>query len=334
VEERFRFYGYTVGVESATAGLIEQVRRDFLYFHIPAGDGRPNMRLRLVLEPPPYAELPSAPASIITPRNVCFRQDDLTYIDYFGKALAIFNRQAGECRVYGTDADLLHEIAYLFLLSTAGESLDARGLHRVHGLGVSYNGHGVLILLPSGGGKSTLALDLLRRPGFLLLGEDTPLIDRAGRMLPFPLRLGIRPDQKTEIPPRYLRTMPRMEFEPKTLIDLEYFQDRLGTAAEPKLMLVGQRNLGDVSGIVPLARHRALRSLVSNMVVGLGIYQGLEFLLVRGLFELVGKAGVASSRLYNALRLLRRAPAYRFVMGRNRERNTETLVRFVQERCG
>jgi len=117
--------------------------------------------------------------------------------------------------------DLLQEIAYLFILSTVGRYLDSQGIHRVHALGVSYQNRGILLLLPCGGGKSTMALELMRRLGFSLLAEDTPLIDRRGRILPFPLRLGIRPEQETEIPAQYFRTVNRMEFDPKTLIDIE-----------------------------------------------------------------------------------------------------------------
>jgi hypothetical protein len=117
-----------------------------------------------------------------------------------------------------------------------------------------------------------MALQLLRRPGFVLLGEDTPLVDRRGRLLPFPLRLGVRPEQETGIPPRYLRTVRRMEFDPKTLIDVEYFADRLATdPVEPGCILIGQRNLGDVSEIVPLPARGAARTLVNNMVIGLGV---------------------------------------------------------------
>jgi hypothetical protein len=279
---------------------------------------------------PPYAGLPALPASVFTPRNISFLDNRTTYIDYFGQALVVYERDQKHCVIYGTSHDLLHEIAYLFILSTVGQHLDSRGLHRVHALGVSYRNKGILLLLPSGGGKSTMALELMRRPGFLLLGEDTPLIDRQGRILPFPLRLGVRPDKDTGVPSQYLRTVERMEFDPKTLIDIEYFKDRLGGPVEPGLILIGQRNLGDVSQIVPLARHRAFKGLLKYVIVGLGVYQGLEFLLERGAWELVGQSGVAASRCYNSLRLLTRAPAYRFILGRGPEKNCQTLIEFIE----
>ncbi len=54
-------------------------------------------------------------ASFLTPRNVCYQQNQIKYIDYFGKGLVVFDRNKAECLVYGTDQDLVHEIVYLFL---------------------------------------------------------------------------------------------------------------------------------------------------------------------------------------------------------------------------
>jgi hypothetical protein len=179
-----------------------------------------------------------------------------------------------------------------------------------------------------------MALELLRQPGFLLLGEDTPLIDQHGVILPFPLRLGVRFGQQTGIPPQHLRTMRRMEFDPKTLIDIDYFDGRIGVPTKPGLMLVGERNLGEVSEILPMARRQAFKAVLKYMVVGLGIYQGLEFLLERGIGEVAGKRGLVASRLRSSLRLLSRASSFRFVLGRDREKNCRTLLEFLHRRYG
>jgi hypothetical protein len=330
--EFFDFYGFTIQVSSTADALVEEVRRHFAFFRSLGGEAR--MRVEMQLSPPPYDQLPALPASVFTPRNVCFQNKRTTYIDYFGEGLAVFDRNEQRCIIYGTNHDLVHEIAYLFILSTVGQYLDGQRLHRVHALGVSYRKRGILLLLPSGGGKSTMALALMRQPGFLLLGEDTPLISPNGRILPFPLRLGVRPEQKPDIPPQYLRTVERMEFDPKTLIDIEYFKDRVGEAVEPGLVLVGERNLGKVSEIIPLPRRKAFKAMVSHAIVGLGVYQGLEFLLERGLWELFGHGGVVASRLRNSIVLLWRAPAYRFVLGRDIDKNCQTFLDFVQRKYG
>lgn len=309
--------------------MLEEVRRDFSYFSADgSGEG---LKLRLHLQKPSFDAVPPIPAAFYTPRNVCFRHGRVSYIDYFGKGLAFYDSAEKVCRVYSLDRDLIHEIAYHFILSSVGQYLDKRGIHRLHALGVSYHGRGILILLPSGGGKSTMALKLLQVPGFLLLGEDTPLIDRRGNILPFPLRIGVQPEHNPSVPPRFVRIMKRMEFEPKKVIDIEAFQGKLGEKVRPELIFLGERNLGDVSEIVPCGAVRTFKTLVKNMVIGLGVYQGLEFMLERSTWEIMGKFGVVSSRLFNSINLIANLKTYRFVLGRNMGKNYQTLIDFLEQ---
>lgn len=326
----FDFYGLTVRVDSPTSDLAREVCRDFAFFERPPASARYQIEMHLA--PAPYEQLPALPATLISPRNITYRSGARKYLDYFGRGLAVVDNDTGTCAIYSEDKDLAHEIAYLFLLSTVGQHLDTLALHRIHALGVSYEGHGLLLLLPSGGGKSTMALQLMRHPGFRLLSEDTPLLDRRGYIHPFPLRLGIHPGQEGDIPSHYLRTVARMEFDPKTLVDLEFIGDRIGGAVPAGAILVGERNSGDVSGIEPLGHLATFDALVKNLIVGLGVYQGIEFVLERGLWELLGKVGVALSRSVSGVTLMTKAPAFRFVVGRNRERNTQCFLEFVERR--
>ncbi len=335
ITERFDFYGFQLELASGREDLVKEVARDFAWFVTAAESGVPAaMRVTMFGEPPAYSQLPAVPASVITPRNVSFRYGDISYVDYFGRGLAIVDTKRGTCEIYGTDFDLVREIAYLFTLSTVGEYLDSIGLHRIHAMGVNYRGRGILLLLPSGGGKSTMTMALLRHPDFTILSEDTPLIDSTGRMHPFPLRLGFRSDGGSEVPESQRRTLNRMEFEPKTFVDIDFFRHRMSEPVEPALLLVGERNLGGESKIVPLSRRRTLKALIKYLVVGLGVYQGLEFLLERGLWEMTGKAGVAASRMRNGLRLMFKAPAYKFVLGRDTALNATTLIEFITHRYG
>ena len=280
------------------------------------------------LQPPPYAEVPPRAATVYTPRNVSFREQGRTYIDYSGRALAILH--GGRLDVYSEDADLLYEVGYLFLLSQVGERLDERHLHRVHALGISLDGKAALVLLPMGGGKSTLVSHLLADERVRFLSDDSPFIDRAGTLHAFPLRIGVLPGSEGSYQPHELRTIQRMEFGPKLLLRHEYFAHRVVASAAPAFVFAGRRSLSEKCVIEPISKLAALRALLPNCVIGLGLFQGMEFVFHRNAGEIGSKAAVALSRLRNCIALVRRSSTLRVVLGRDLENNAETLLAFLQ----
>ena len=330
---RFSFYGFEVDVESASEEIVHEVARDFAWF-VAKPVTPAQLTLTLELAEPGWKGLPSVPAAVITPRNITFRDNGQTYVDYFGRGLAILDNSRSTCRMFSPDFDMLREMAYLFLLSTVGQHLDARRMHRIHAMGVNHKGKGILLLLPSGGGKSTMTLELLKQPDFTLLSEDTPLVDPAGTMHPFPLRLGVRGSKSAEIPVEFQRTYNRMEFDPKTFVDIDFFRHKLSSPVPVTMILVGERNLGDASGVVPLSRRQTMKAVMKYLVVGLGVYQGLEFLLERGIMDLSGKLGTVASRMRNGIALMRRAPAYKLILGRDTARNSAALMEFIRSGNG
>ena len=327
----FDFYGLNINVQSENEALVEEIVRDFRFFRTTSA-AENGITVKMSLAPPKYEGLPDLPAQFITPRNVCYKDNGKVYIDYSGRALSTHDRANRVCTIEGEDFDLAREICYLFILSATGQYFDREHLHRIHALGISRGGEAAILMLPSGGGKSTMALRLLSRPGFKMLSDDSPLVSRSGELLGFPLRIGVPPDKESNIDSQHVRVLKRMEFDPKTVIDIDAFTGRIETSSSPSLLLVGQRNLGRISRIEPLSKTRAFKALTNNMIVGLGLYQGLEFLLERGSWEVFMKAGLAFSRLRNALRLLNRVECYRFVTGRDLEMNFNCLCEFLDEK--
>jgi hypothetical protein len=326
----FSFFGFHVAVKAEDEAVLQDIHRDFSYFRAPAG------RSQLLVELFPYRfpgpELPPLKATLQTPRNLVFRGREQSYLDYFGRALAIHRPQDGRFQVYCEDRDLAHEIAFLTILSRVGRHLDAVGLHRVHALGVEVGGQAVLILLPMAGGKTTLALKLLGSEGVKLLSEDSPVISRQGEVFPFPIRIGVRVGgEPPGIPASFFRTVRRMEFGPKTLIDIDYFRDKIANSCPAGAILLGERWLAGPSWISPESRGRALKGFIHNSVVGLGLYQGVEFLLTSSPWELLGKMELAWSRLRNSLQVMRRSQVYRFAMGPDSEETFRVLRQFLGE---
>jgi len=318
-------HGLVVTVSSAWEEVVEAVAADFAWFVVPPG-GRAGVHIEIVRRRPDFDALGDATASFVTPRNVVYQVGGRTVVDYFGKAVSVLDRSTGTVTVTGEDVHLVHEAAYQFLLSRIGEYLDGIGLVRLHALALSGAGGAIAVMLPSGGGKSTLALRALEDDDARILAEDTPLLDRHGSVHPFPLRIGINATDAERLPPGSVRRIERMEFHPKLALDLEAFRHRIDPVARPLgHIVIGVRSLGRSASLEPLPRRAAVGPLLREAVVGVGVYQGMEFVLQQGLRDVAGKAGTAASRARCCASGLRRARVWRLTLGRDHERNWEAL---------
>ncbi len=326
----FDFYGLRVAVRSEDEDVLEDIQRDFSYFRAKPGDG--HLRFEVVSETPMRTGLPRLAATLHTPRNIVYRAGNVSYLDYSGRGLMVVHHDQNSYRVQCAERDLAHEIVFLTMLSQVGEHLDRIGLHRVHALGIQTGERATLILLPMGGGKTTIALRMLDAGGIKLLSEDSPLVSRSGQVFPFPIRIGVRVgEEPPDTPASYSRTVQRMEFEPKTLIDVAHFAQQIGEPCSIGNILLGQRWLAGEPFIRPASRRAALGAFVKNSVVGLGLYQGVEFVLERSAWEILGKVGLAWSRLRTSLQVIRRARVYHLGMGPDVEQNAQMLIRFMGE---
>ena len=308
------------------------LQQDFAFFR---SDEPASVVIDLTEADPPSDGLPSGDAIAYTPRDVAYRQGHLRYIDYHGQALGVQDTRTGNYKLYSRNLGLLDEAAYLYLISQIGRYLDGRGIHRIHALGVTIEGRAVLVLLPMGGGKSTLALELLKSPDVRLLSDDSPFIDRKGILHAFPLRVGLLPGSENTIPPEHRRVIDRMEFGPKHLVNFSYFRDRVQASARPGLVLIGARTLSPTCSIEEINGFAALKACVVNSVVGMGLFQGLEFLLKSTPWGFFSTGGVALSRLRNCIELLRKSEGVcRIHLGRDLELNARTLVEYASSRLG
>jgi len=327
----FSFHGVGVQVQGSEEEVRRAIEHDFSFFLAPSGTTA--FCLTLHPEKPDYDSLPKMTASAATPRNICFKGKNETYIDYFGRALNVYNQHKETCNIYTDDPDLAHEISYLTILSRVAEKLDRKGIHRIHALGLEYQQRAILVLLPCGGGKSTLAMSFLQAPDrkIKLISEDSPLVKRDGSLLPFPLRVGVLPQSlPAGIDESYTRWDRRMEFRPKVSIDIRYFADKIyREEARPSLILLGIRSTENDARISPVGRLAVIKHSLMHSVIGIGLYQGMEFIMQKKASALVAHGGIVFSRMYNNLRLVLGSRIYSFVMGRDISRNYEVLSRFI-----
>jgi hypothetical protein len=322
-------YGLRVRVHG-WPDVVERLRLDFAWFDDGHG-GRPA-DVSVEIEPgsPDYAGLGDAPAAFVTPRNVVYQQDGRTIVDYFGRAMSV--RDGDRLTVRADDDRVAYEAAYQFLLSRVGEHLDSRGLPRLHSLGLAGADGAVAVLLPSGGGKSTLALRALRSDGVRLLSEDSPLMDPSGRLHPFPLRLAVNAVNAADLPQANVRRIERMELQTKAVLEVAAFADRIEREPQPlRHLVVGRRSLGTEPRLEPLPRRAAVGTLLREAVVGVGIYQGMEFVLQRGMRDVLRQSRPAATRATCCAAILARAQVWQLTLGRDQDRNWQLLEGLLRE---
>jgi len=322
-------FQFTVRADAAT-DAIAGIDNDFAHFRTAQPLPAAAMEIRLSLSEPPYADVPHKAATVYTPRNIAFSEGQRTYLDYSGHSLAIYDRAQPSFRVYSLNHDVLYEAVYLFLLSRIGEYLDERRLHRIHAMALSYRGRAVLAILPMGGGKSTLVSELLNDPAYEFLSDDSPFIAADGSLRAFPLRLGFLPGGEGSVPPEQLRTINRMEFGPKLLVNYSYFAHRVRPSAEPGIVLLGRRSLSSDCQIETAGWRESHHSMLADCAIGLGLFQGLEFVMRSSPSELASKARIGVSRLRNARRLFARSKVFRVTLGRNKLRNAAVVSALVK----
>lgn len=318
---------------------VDRVAGDFDFYTGRAITGKEKYRVTLELGPASAVKLPAVAAERVFSDCVLYREGGKLFYEYSGGAILEVERGKAfsRGRLSSDNTDLADEIAYLYLQSEIGRFLDAQGLHRVHALGIGLpSGKAALVLLPSGGGKSTLALELLQQEGCVLLSDDSPLVDRVGRVYPYLLRLSFRPDAK--LPAAWKEnSLPfeRRKHGPKILVSTA----SLSSAALPRpeerfapgFLVIGSRH-GALAEprLVKKAKWQSALPLFRDLVVGLGVPQVAELLLTKGILSLPGLAPTGVSRLAAASAFLARAHTFELELSRDPVRNARFLIETLE----
>lgn len=320
-------YGLRIAVHADWPEVADAIALDFAWFKQLGGPGRDaDIEIAIERRPPDFDSFGDLNAVFVTPRNVVYQDGERTIVDYFGRAVSILDRRSQRLIVQGEDHHLVHEAAYHYILSAVGRHLDARGLPRLHALGLVGAQGAVAIMLPSGGGKSTLALRAIKTDGVKLLSEDTPLLDRHGRLHPFPLRIGVNATDAASVPAENVRRLERMEFHPKLALEVEAFADAIHAGPAPlRHIVIGRRTLGRGASLERLPRRQAAGTLLREVVVGVGVYQGMEFVLQRGMRDVLTQVRPAAVRSACCLTALRNAQVWRLNTGRDFDANWAAL---------
>ncbi len=293
----------------------------------------PEIVIDIIPESPPYEDFPDMEASYSTPRNVVYDSREKRIVDYFGKGVVIEEKDRQRFRIYGPDDNFLQEAFYLLVLSIFGQYCDRVGMLRIHAMALSYDNMAILMPIPQGGGKSTMAFAMLQEEGFKLISDDEPVVSPDGLILPFTLRMGTLDEKKLEdIPEEFVYSIDRMEFGMKHFIDAEYWKPQLETRPLKDIIYVTSRRvLNGPPSVRKIPKYRVFKSLVRDAIIGVGLYQGLEFLLSRSAWTTVAKTGTVFKRALCAWRMLGSARTYELTLSRDISENRRIFSTFIRE---
>ena len=328
---QLNIHGLIIQCECQSGTLLYELLRPFKYFQ--ADFQTPGYIVRVHEAEVPYDTFPQLPVTFSTPRNNVYESDEYKIIDYFGKGAVLQWEKGNSYTIYSPDRNVLLESFYLLVLSLLGQYCDQKGLLRVHALGVSIRNTAVLILLPQGAGKSTLGQALMEHEAFRYISDDDPIVDVDGSILPFPRPLGVLSRESLEgIPDEFIYSVDRMEFGRKYYVDSNHWTDRIETRAlRDVVVIIGKRVMNGIPEIRKSSRLEIFRVLIRDAVVGIGLYQGLEFLLSGSNWNVFSKIPILMRRLRRAWRLAGNARPYTMILGRDRMENAKTLKEFHEE---
>lgn len=329
------FYGCIVKVSSGERACLDNARRDFFYFFCPQPPEKPlSVSIRLHREPAP--PLPAQAKQVFqTNEGVCYQYEQIRYVDYSGKALAKYDFRSEEGVAFSLDDNLLHEISYIMILSRIGELLDRKGIHRLHSLAVSVDHSAIICLLPMGGGKTTLALELIKTNDCFLLSDEIAAIDGFLQVLPFPLRLGVRTTERIDpnMPGRHLRSITRIAYGPKVLIDVEYFMRKV--ASEPArlgVVLFGERNNFKKPELKRLSKFAALCHVLKYITFGYQLPQTKAYFFKFSVGYFITLFTILLSRILSGVKIALSVKCYRFNLADNSHENAQVMVSVLRKK--
>jgi hypothetical protein len=316
-------------LKTTSSDIHARLSLDFQYFITNNSIAKFYFKIHVILESPPWNDIPKKHLIKQTATSIIYEKDGVRYNDYHDSALTIVNYKSNEGCIYTEDLHLAHELSYLLILSRSGKSMDLAGYHKIHAMGVQFNSTNILFTTPSGGGKSTLFLGLLKDEKMRIFSDDTPVIDSTGRIHAFPLRIGL--EANTTLPffinPDDIYKLRRRKYGEKTLIPFLSLKRELAQFGNSTktILMIAKRVESGAAGLIKVNRFRLVPELIRSMIVGVGLPMILEYFLESGPADIQKRFIIIFKRLRAALQLLIRSETYLFNMSSNVEENVRIL---------
>jgi hypothetical protein len=320
-----RFLAEIVAVATPCRAVADDLRHDFHYF-LAGPDAVPTFRVVHRPERGPARRWRSLLQLRRTRYHIAPR--GARRVALFDRAWVDYRFDEGRAFVFCGEPELAYEACMQVVQSLVGERLGARGVHRIHALGLAFDGLGALLLGASGTGKSSLLLDLLRGVGPEVLSDDTPLVAAsAGRCAvhAYPQRLATR-ERPEGFAPEQVRRFRRVRYGEKFVVSAAAFAERIVDRAPARWLVLLSRRGARTPRLVAVRRRRLVWPLVRWLVVGHETPQVVELFVRFSPRDVAKRFGILGSRLRVAAALLRTTETFTLELGTDRRANA-ALVR-------
>jgi hypothetical protein len=279
-------YGVAIDVRGDPDAL-EALTAHFVHYVANAAGRAAAFTVELLREAPRLDVPGRLAADQVVDRGIVYNQGEVTWVDHHGYATSRYDFAAERGTIRAPRVDDLVELGYLMVHSRLGVHLEKRGLFRLHCLGIALGDRAALVLTPSGGGKSRLALAALTHSQASLLGDDVVLVDEDGKVRGFHSPLGVSSSEQGQSLGT-VRSFHRRLHPPKWIVELDRLGPRLtdGPLAV-RLIAIARRVSEGPSALVSASRSTLAQALGRDLVVGLGIPQVIELVARRGARDLL-----------------------------------------------
>lgn len=331
------FYNFKILLKCESDKVIDLIKKDFHYF-VVSQLSEYNLEIEACIKELIEDAIPAGLRSKKqNSRAITFQKGDLRYNFFYGKAVSIVDYKTSKVQVLSRTEGYLHELLYLVILSRQTKFHDSNGLHKVHAFGVTKFNNNLIGMMDSKGGKTTLFTYFLDQEGVDIISDDTPFIDLWGRVNPFPIRVGFELNSYSgERLMKYKDLayhFDREEYDPKKLIDILEFQNKISEDAKfnRNILFQGIRiNEKENCFYKKISKLKMLRYLQKNMIIGVGLPMVIEYYLESSFQDKIRNIKILFFRIFAALNLLIRSDCYEVYLSFNPQKNFEKLNELLE----
>ena len=335
----FNFLGSYVLVESEWSALLNLLVKDFYVFNCDENHFKEDnlFQLKIIQAEAPEDLIPEIQTNMQTLSSLSYDLNKIRYNDYYGELTSQINFSKNEAVLYSQDLNKMHEVAYLIILSRVGKKLDLMGFHKLHALAISFKGAAVICMMPMKGGKSTLLMELLKDPRVKMISDDIPIVDRLGRVRPFPLKIGLDSlpgNLEITNPEENIYEMKRAHYGVKKLISVKGLGnkvERLDKVFEKVILIEAFRVNSNHSYLNTAPWFKTFRGLFKHGIIGFGLPMVIEYFWEYGLYDFFVKTFIFLSRFFSFFILSFKATNLRLHLGKKPEKAAKEILYFLEK---